>query len=321
LAGFVVRGVLPGHLRSALDGRDPVADREVRDLLRAGTVCRLRLEAGAGGVSSPPRPSSSGGPFLGGAGAGVWDPSQHVLVLKSEYDRAALLSLGKEEETAEAAVEEEEPSKAALRGQIAEWFVRESGVVDLVTEGEVESKLAELRHPRRQQQERRGPERARKRRDKPPASPPSSSSSSPPAARLPLLRRCPAAAVLSELQRLHLLRPYPPGPAGRSRGGRVYQLWLPGWGTAVTSFQRAAAQLLAALGRSRCKERPAAWLAQKTWGRPTATSGGSIVTGSSSSARRPWTAVPSEAVVEHLVSQGRVARVDRPSGAFVRLAT
>jgi hypothetical protein len=77
--------------------------------------------------------------------------------------------------------------------------------------------------------------------------------------------------------------------------------------------------LLAALARSRGKERPAAWLAQKTWGRPTATSGGGIVTGSSS-ARRPWTAVPSEAVVEHLVSQGRVVRVERPSGAFVRLA-
>jgi hypothetical protein len=237
------------------------------------------------------------------------------LVLKSEYDRAALQSLAQEEETAEAAAEEEEPSKAALRWQIAEWFVRESGVVDLVSEGEVESKLAELRR-RRQQQERRGPERARKRREKPPTSPPSSSS--------PLLRRCPASAVLSELQRLQLLRPYPPG-AGRSRGGRVYQLWLPGWGTAVTSFQRAAAQLLAALARSRCKERPAAWLAQKTWGRPIATSGsivtGSSGSGSSSSARRPWTAVPSEAVVEHLVSQGRVVRVDRPSGAFVRLAT
>lgn len=236
--GHDVYGVSPCHLYAALDGRDPVVLSELRHLLQSNAVCKLRLEPHVGAASAQ-----------GAAVRAQSDPHHHLLLLKSEYCRAARHSLRSElDQDSMGGVTE-----ASQTRQIVEWFLDESNVVDTITEQEVDIKLRT--HESRSLQN--------------------------------------AILILSKLQSLQLLRALPTNNANHSR--TVFQLWLPSWGLVVRAWQKAATQLLAHLKRSHYKER----------------SYQSLV-----SSNGP---IPGDLVVEHLVSQGRVVKVERPSGTFVKL--
>lgn len=297
----LIHGISPSLLYLAIDGRDPVVGRELQGLIQSGTVCKLRLEEDD---CVPPSSSSYSTSSAMPVGTTVGRDSYHqVLVLKSEYNRAAFLScshLFRSSPGGPALPSTAELGKKELRRQIVEWFLHESRVVDLISESEVE-------HSLREYQQRQRLERTQSQREE--SSPASS-----------MFLRCSASVVLSELQHLQLLRSFSTAAAGG--GGahlrhhrRVFQLWLPSWGAVSTSFQRSSAQLLAALRRSQYKERSASWLDQRTFHKPTSNRG----TKNSNSLRRQLTAIPFEVLLEHLVSQGRVVRVNRPSGTFVKL--
>lgn len=104
----------------------------------------------------------------------------------------------------------------------------------------------------------------------------------------------PFAKVLSILQQEQVLRVCDTSTNHRS----AFQLWLPHWGVVVHAWQRGSTQLLAQLERSHYKERSVSALVQ-------------------SNRRCP---IPVQALLEALVSQGEVVRVQRPSGMFVKLA-
>lgn len=248
--GNSVYGVSPCHLYAALDGRDPVVLNEMRQLLQQNAVCKLRLEGHVGTASATATATAQGATV--GVGS---DPNHHLLLLKSEYCRAArqsaLHELDPNPPTGD--VDGNTDAGRQLR-QIVEWFLEESNVVDTISEQEVELCL-----------------RKRGTRSLPNAS-----------------------LVLSRLQSLQLLRPLPASHPNHSR--TIFQLWLPSWGLVVRAWEKTTTQLLAHLKRSHYRERSY----QSLLGR-----------------NGP---IPADLVLEHLVSQGRVVKVERPSGTFVKLA-
>jgi Serine-threonine protein kinase 19 len=235
--GHNVYGVSPCHLYAALDDRDPIVLNELRHLLQSNAVCKLRLEphvvaASATATAAPVRVES--------------DPHHHLLLLKSDYCRAARQSVLRELDPSASSSDIE----ASQTRQIVEWFLDESSVVDTISEQEVEAKLRN--HESRSLQN--------------------------------------ASLVLSKLQSLQLLRSL---PTIHSRTN--FQLWLPSWGLVVRAWQKSTTQLLAHLKRSHYKERSYQSLVSRNG------------------------PIPGELVVEHLVSQGRVVKVPRPTGTFVQL--
>jgi Serine-threonine protein kinase 19 len=237
--GHDVHGVSPCHLYAALDGRDPIVLNELRHLLQSNAVCKLRLEPHVGAASA----TATAAPVRVES-----DPHHHLLLLKSDYCRAARQSILRELDPSTSSSDIE----AWQTLQIVEWFLDESGVVDTISEQEVEAKLRN--HESRSLQN--------------------------------------ASLVLSKLQSLQLLRSL---PTIHSR--TMFQLWLPSWGLVVRAWQKSTTQLLAHLKRSHYKERSFQSLVSRNG------------------------PIPGELVVEHLVSQGRVVKVPRPSGTFVKLVT
>lgn len=75
----------------------------------------------------------------------------------------------------------------------------------------------------------------------------------------------------------------------------LYQLWLPSFGSVVQAFDAACHKILMALKRSRYKER------------------------SVSALQQPYSPIATTLVLDWLVSQGQVQRIERPSGCFVKL--
>ena len=76
---------------------------------------------------------------------------------------------------------------------------------------------------------------------------------------------------------------------------QTYELWLPSWGMVLHAWDKAETNLLRNLQRSHYKERSLTSLQQK------------------------HSPIPTTLVVTHLESQGKVERVERPAGVFVKL--
>ncbi|GKY90634.1 hypothetical protein MPSEU_000036900 [Mayamaea pseudoterrestris] len=114
----------------------------------------------------------------------------------------------------------------------------------------------------------------------------------------PLLKTCSLDGTLAALSQAQVLMPCRRSiHSSSSSSGQSYQYWLPTWGVVLQAWTKAVKQVLALLKRSHYKERMEQALQQ------------------------PHCPIPIRLVLDWLVDQGQVERVERASGTMIRLVS